>query len=68
MKSFLGGEPESKYLDLLDDEMLPQVGVSVVVMAQYEAVLKAFVTRHMGWNSVTREHYWDYEKVKRAHS
>ncbi|MGB8982898.1 MAG: hypothetical protein WCC12_13575 [Anaerolineales bacterium] len=48
MKTFLKDAPEQKYLDLLDDEALPQVADALVVMAQYEGALKGFRERHYG--------------------
>jgi hypothetical protein len=41
-------EPEIKYLEPLDEEMLPQMGDAVIMMAQYEAALTSFRARHYG--------------------
>ena len=46
LKEFLDEEPEGKYLDLFDDDSLPQMGDAVLVMAQYEAALMGFRRRH----------------------
>lgn len=46
IKLFIAGEPEDKYLDILDDTTLPQIGDAVIIMAQFEAALKAFRLRH----------------------
>ena len=42
----LKDEPEAKYLDLLDDEQLPQNSDAVLVMVQHETALAAFKTRY----------------------
>jgi hypothetical protein len=39
-------EPSGKYLDLLDDEALPQVSDAVLIMAQFEAATAAFESRY----------------------
>lgn len=46
LKSILEGEPEGKYLDLLNDEELPQFSDAVLVMVQYETSLKSFYKRY----------------------
>ena len=46
IKGVLEGEPEGKYLDLLDDEILPQNSDAVLVMVQYDRALDAFRGRH----------------------
>jgi len=46
----LKGEPEHKYLDLLDDEILPQYSDALLILSQYEGALKAFRERHYGWD------------------
>jgi len=46
VRGFLQDEPEIKYLDLLDDEDLPQNSDAVLIMVQYESALAAFKTRY----------------------
>ena len=48
LQAFLEDEPEGKYLDLLDDEDLPQNSDAVLVMVQYEKALVAFRARYQG--------------------
>ena len=50
VRGFLKNEPEAKYLDLLNDEALPQIADAVVVMAQYEGALMGFRERHYGYD------------------
>lgn len=42
----LSEEPEKKFLDLLDDEDLPQTSDAVLVMVQYESALTKFPKRY----------------------
>ena len=46
IKGVLEGEPEEKYLDLLDDAALPQNSDAVLVMVQYNRALQAFRDRY----------------------
>ena len=48
LQEFLKEEPEGRYLDLLDDEDLPQNSDAVLVMVQYEKALVAFRNRYQG--------------------
>ena len=42
----LEGQPDAKYLEVLDDSVLPQVSDAVLVMVQFEAALDSFKSRH----------------------
>jgi hypothetical protein len=46
LKIVLDSEPEKKFLDLLDDEELPQTSDAVLVMVQYESALAEFPNRY----------------------
>jgi len=46
LKELLKDESNSKYLDLLDDETLPQYSDVVLIMSQYGAAMKAFHERY----------------------
>jgi len=56
IQSFLKDEPDSKYLDLLEDANLPQFSDVVLVLSQYSAAMKHFKERHHGWDGA--EHKW----------
>lgn len=43
----LDAEPEKKFLDLLDDEELPQTSDAVLIMVQYERALIEFPKRYL---------------------
>lgn len=46
LKLVLDKEPEGKFLDVLDDENLPQTSDAVLIMCQYETALKAFKNKY----------------------
>jgi len=50
LKALLSGEPYNKYLDLLTDDDLPQYSDVVLILSQYEAAMRAFRSRHYGWD------------------
>lgn len=54
----LKGEPDHKYLDLLDDDALPQYGDAILIMSQYEGALKSFKDRHYGFQSSLHSEAW----------
>ena len=64
--TFLGSEPEGKYLQVLEDDALPQVSDALMMMAQFDAALDAFRVRyhrHVGRSSYARsKHYWITEE------
>lgn len=59
LQQLLDEAPERSYLDLLDDEQLPQFSDAVMVMVQYEAALNSFHSRHYGWHPGLHEHVWN---------
>lgn len=63
VRGFLKDEPEAKYLDLLDDETLPQMADAVVVMAQYEGALMGFRERHSRYDSTYGDSRWLIKKT-----
>jgi len=54
--SILGNEPEGKYLEILNDEALPQVSDAVLTMVQFETSLAAFKGRYYRYVEGVR--YW----------
>lgn len=58
LKLILQDEPESKYLDLLDDDDLPQNSDAVLVMVQYQNALKAFHARYRQYDRARSAHFW----------
>jgi hypothetical protein len=61
--TFLKEEPAGKYLDVLDDETLPQMSDAVLVMVQFGSALASFKERYYksrgefrGYAWITKEH------------
>lgn len=44
--AILKDEPEGKYLEILDDESLPQMSDAVLTMVQFESALSSFQSRY----------------------
>ena len=70
LKEILDKEPEGKFLDVLDDNDLPQTSDAVLVMVQYETALKSFKSKYYQsygstynkkWAWVTPEFIKEYE-------
>jgi hypothetical protein len=62
MKELLTDEPSNEYLDLLDEDMVPQNSDAVLILGQYRAAMNRFKNRHfrrdstgLGGKWVTRE-------------
>ena len=60
LKKILEGEPEGKFLDLLDYKELPQTSDAVLVMVQYETVLRVFKKKYYQYYETT---YGDRKEV-----
>lgn len=59
--TILNNEPEGKYLQVLEDEDLPQVSDALMMMVQFKAVLTAFRARYyqsFETGIATWEHHW----------
>lgn len=50
-RQVLAGEAESKYLELLEEDDLPQYSDAILVMSQFEGALTAFRDRHYGYSN-----------------
>jgi len=63
---FLKGEPEGKYLNVLEDDELPQVSDALMMMAQFESALRSFRKRYYQLVKLghlhSREHFWITEE------
>jgi hypothetical protein len=62
VKELLTDEPSNEYLDLLDEDLVPQNSDAVLILGQYRAAMNRFRSRHfrrnsdgMGGKWVTRE-------------
>lgn len=57
----LKGQPQTKYLKLLDDEALPQISDAVFIMVQFRTALTSFRLRHT--QRIMREDRWVTEEL-----
>ncbi|MDR2315010.1 MAG: hypothetical protein LBF06_01355 [Pseudomonas sp.] len=55
----LSDEESIEFLDLLDEDDVPQVSDVTLILSQYVAGMTAFHTSHYGWNGV--KHLWYIE-------
>lgn len=46
IKELLANEPANKYLDLIDDEQLPQYSDVVLILSQYSAAMERFLAHY----------------------
>lgn len=58
IKAMLSGEADSKYLDLVNDEDLPQYSDVVIILSQYTAAMDKFNHRYYGWDAINTENRW----------
>jgi hypothetical protein len=58
IKTMLSGEADSKYLDLVNDEDLPQYSDVVIILSQYSAAMDKFSHRYYGWDGINNVHRW----------
>lgn len=51
-------DPSHTFVDMLDEEILPQNSDVVLVLSQWQAALKQYKARHHGYDSSTHENRW----------
>jgi hypothetical protein len=56
IKLIMADSPEAKYLDLLDDDILPQFSDALLILAHYDGALKNFYDKH--WKFVNHDWQW----------
>jgi hypothetical protein len=58
--TILENEPQGKYLEVLEDEALPQVSDALMMMVQFDAALEAFRARYLQrvMSGYATEHHW----------
>lgn len=62
IRKVMEGEPEYKYLDMLDSEMLPQYSDAILILSQYDGALKGLKERCYGYDRSELEHRWNVQK------
>lgn len=61
LKEILANEPQGKFLDLLDDQDLPQTSDALLIMVQFQTALKAFYERYhkaIYWIEAGKTYSW----------
>jgi hypothetical protein len=58
IKEVLSTDASVKYLDLLDEEALPQNSDAVLILGQYSAAMEQFKAKHYGYDKISYEHRW----------
>ena len=58
IQSFLKDEPDNKYLDLLEDESLPQYSDVTLILSQWSSSVKKFHEKYYGWDARAGESRW----------
>lgn len=56
VREVLEDEESIEFLDLLDEDDVPQVSDVTLIFSQYVAAMHAFKTKYHGWNGT--EHAW----------
>lgn len=51
-------DPSHAFVDMLDEETLPQNSDAVLILSQWQAALKQYRDRHYGFDSAGSEHRW----------
>ena len=51
-------DPSHAFVDMLDEDTLPQNSDAVLVLSQWQAALKQFRDRHFGYDASRGEHRW----------
>lgn len=46
-------DPNHGFVDMLDEETLPQNSDAVLILSQWKAALAQFRSRHYGWDGIT---------------
>lgn len=58
IKELFKNESTSEFLDLLDDDTLPQNGDAVLILGQYKAAMEQYRSKYYGFDSTIYNHRW----------
>jgi hypothetical protein len=56
VRTVVEGEPSLQFLDLLDEDDIPQQSDVVLMLSQYVGAMDSFRNKYYGWNGT--EHAW----------
>jgi hypothetical protein len=62
LSKVIENDPSYAFVDMLDEETLPQNSDAVLVLSQWQAALKQYKDRHHGYDSSMHEHRWFTEE------
>jgi hypothetical protein len=58
LSKVLENDASHDFVDMLDDETLPQNSDVVLVLSQWHAALKQYKSKHYGYDATIGEHHW----------
>lgn len=58
IKTSLSSDPSTGYLDVLDEETLPQNSDAVLVLGQFRAAMDQFKSKYYGYDRENHDHRW----------
>jgi hypothetical protein len=58
LSKILEKDPSHAFVDMLDEETLPQNSDAVLILSQWQAALKQYKDRHYGYDSAGGVHRW----------
>jgi hypothetical protein len=58
VKEALSTDASVEYLDLLDEEVLPQNSDAVLILGQYSAAMEQFKAKHYGYDTMSGRKQW----------
>jgi hypothetical protein len=58
VQAIVTDEANARYLDLLDEENLPQNSDVVLILGQFDAAMKGFHSKYHGYDPQISEHRW----------
>ncbi|MEU8178993.1 hypothetical protein AB0C14_39550 [Microbispora hainanensis] len=58
LSKVIENDPSYAFVDMLDEETLPQNSDAVLVLSQWQAALKQYRDRHYGYDSYEHESRW----------
>ncbi len=56
IKELLKEDPCTQYLDILEEDLIPQNSDAVIIVGQFRAAMDQFKSKHYGWDGNT--HRW----------
>ncbi len=58
LSKIIESDPSHAFVEMLDEETLPQNSDAVLILSQWQAALKQYKDRHYGFDTVAHESRW----------